>query len=101
MLSLYNFISHYSLNSLNFFLISFELSKNLQEFFQNSQIIKYIIYLTPVAGLASLMYDLGAKRCMDVFQTAVKKKTGVRFTYDYILNNNSISLNKIENGRIT
>ncbi len=47
------------------------------------------------------MYDLGAKRCMDVFQTAVKKKTGVRFTYDYILNNNSISLNKIENGRIT
>lgn len=47
------------------------------------------------------MYDLGAKRCMNVFQTAVKKKTGIRFTYDYILNNNSISLNKIENGRIT
>lgn len=67
----------------------------------NSQIIKYIVSLTPVTGLASLMYDLGATRCMNVFQTAVKKKTGVRFTYDYILNNNSISLNKIENGRIT
>lgn len=68
---------------------------------QNGQIIQFIIGLHPVSGLSNFMYNIGATKSMKYFETAVKKKTGVKFSYDYVLSNNSIALNKVTNLKVS
>lgn len=64
-------------------------------------LLQYIIGLHPVGGISVLFYNMGAKKCIPYFQNAVKKKTGVLFTYEYVLNNNSHALNQAKNLKVS
>lgn len=68
----------------------------------NAQRVKYLVGLFhPALGFATFALDIGYSNFIGYFQTAVKKGTGVEIKYDYVLNKNSHSLNRIENGKVT
>lgn len=68
----------------------------------NAQRIKYLVGLFhPALGFATFALDIGYSKFIGYFQTAVNKGTGVEIKYDYVLNQNSYSLNRIENAKIT
>lgn len=64
-------------------------------------LLQYIIGLHPAGAFGTLAINIGYKNLIGYFQSAVNKGTGVKITYDYVLNPNSHSLNRVENGKVS